>query len=530
MGEFMRRFMLAAIAAVSLVAPAPAQVLPSADIDALLAALPGVVATYETKSDIGGVIALDGLKIAMKNPDGTPDEANKVVVRRAEATGLDADAILAVFDGARYGTEPDQTFRSLFSQLDLRDVSVVAGGKTVATIASWSAASLEMKQFWFKPAADMRSQFGSDVEMAAKVLGNVLDSTRAGLSSISGLHLEIDTAAMAAAMAPGTPMPPSQGIEVYDYAEITVDGFDRGRWGRMTWKGLSSRSPMPPLGEMSVSVAEGHWDGADVSKLLPWLMRAEWPPAEREGLVSFGATCATSYVMSIPGVGTLDFPETCSEAIDFVWLIPVQVRIDMTGTFTPAPPGEFIAPPHVARHFKGPLDAGLTIEARYDPDAGTAALTHYGFRLGGFGSVDFSATGGGLALAGLGLLPQTYADMLTLNAAAVELVDEGGVTRILEMAADTANAESGGAGQVTAAALRLQAKAGLDMAAGMLGNSPEAAALIQPVKAFIDAGGTLTLRLAPPSPLRGADFEALAGKPPAEMLQILGVEASHAAP
>ena len=72
MGEFMRRFMLAAIAAVSLVAPAPAQVLPSADIDALLAALPGVVATYETKSDIGGVIALDGLKIAMKNPDGTP--------------------------------------------------------------------------------------------------------------------------------------------------------------------------------------------------------------------------------------------------------------------------------------------------------------------------------------------------------------------------------------------------------------------------------------------------------------------------
>ena len=526
----MRRFAFATVVAAAFVAATPAQVAPPAGIDALLGSLPGVVATYEAKSDLGGVVALDGLTIALKKADGTPDNANKVTIERVEATGLDGEAILTVFDGARYGAQPDQTFRTLFDRLDLRGVAIVAGGRTVATIAGLSAGSLEMKQFWFKPGADMRSQFGSDAEMAAKIVGNLLDSTRTGPSSITGLHVEVDPAIMAAAMMPGVPAPPSRGITTYDYAEISAEGFDRGRWSRMDFKDLSSHTPLPPLGEMSVSIAGGYWDGIDVSKLLPWLMRAEWPPVEREGLVSSGRSCMTSYVLTAPGLGVLDFPEACTDLVGFVWLIPQRIALDMTGTFTPAPPESFIAPPHVARHFQAPMEVGLTMEWAYDPDAGTGTLAHYRFRLGGFGSIDFSATVGGLTLASLPLLPETYPYEITLNAAAIELVDEGGIQKYLEMIAETANIESGGAGQMTPEAMRSQMKAGLDMSAGMLGNTPRALALIQPVKDWLDGGGTLIVRLAPPEPLSPGDVGALAGRAPGDVVEILGVETVRTAP
>ncbi len=121
----MRRFAFATVVAAAFVAATPAQVAPPADIDALLGSLPGVVATYEAKSDLGGVVALDGLTIALKKADGTPDDANKVTIERAEAAGLDGEAILTVFDGARYGAQPDQTFRTLFGRLDLRGVAIV---------------------------------------------------------------------------------------------------------------------------------------------------------------------------------------------------------------------------------------------------------------------------------------------------------------------------------------------------------------------------------------------------------------------
>ncbi|BCW90593.1 hypothetical protein sos41_37650 [Alphaproteobacteria bacterium SO-S41] len=523
----MRRFALAAIAAIAFVLPAPAQ---STDIDGLLAQLPGVVARYDSKSDLGGVIALENLTLAKKNGDGSADEANKVFIKHAELTGLDGDAILSIFDANRYGAEADQTFKTLVSHLDLKEVSLIVDGKQVISIAGWTVSDWAMKQFWFKPGgADFKAQFASEKEMAAKIIGNLVDSTKIGPSVATGIHFEFDSSAMAAAMMPpGTPMPPAAGPAVYDYAEVTGEGVDRGKWGKLTFKGISGTAPMPPMGSMELSLQDGYWDGIDVSKVLPFMMKGEVPPTEREGLISIGASCANNYNVKIPGIGTMNFPSICTEAVPFVWLIPQHFKADVAGTFTPAPAGEFMAPPSIAKHFTGPMDIGILVETTYDPDAGTGALTHYAIKLGGFGSVDFSVTGGGLELAGLLMLPETYQQTLSLNAARVEVVDEGGLQKFLEMGADMANERAGGQGTpVTADQLKQQAKMGLDMASGMLAGSAEGAALIQAIKDFIDNGGKLTVQANPPAPLKAADFATLAGKPPAEMLAILGISAQH---
>ena len=125
----MRRFALSAFAAAALTLSAPAQ---ATDVDGLIARLPGVAIRYDAKTEADGVVALDNVTIAAKKADGSTDEETKVFIKRAELTGLDAEAVVSVFDAGRYGAEPDQTFRRLAAQIALSEVSFIAGGKPVA--------------------------------------------------------------------------------------------------------------------------------------------------------------------------------------------------------------------------------------------------------------------------------------------------------------------------------------------------------------------------------------------------------------
>ena len=112
--------------------------------------------------------------------------------------------------------------------------------------------------------------------------------------------------------------------------------------------------------------------------------------------------------------------------------------------------------------------------------------------------------------------------------AAVKLIDEGGMQKILEMVSDAYNPP--GQTQVTPDALKAQGKAGLDMMSGMLGATPEARGLADAIKGFIDQGGTLEIVSKPPVPLTSMDFQALSAKQPAEILSTLGLSASHTSP
>jgi hypothetical protein len=508
------------------VPPAP----PANALEQLAAAIPGVVVRYDRLTQDNDHLIAEGVTFVRRLPGGGTDESQKVFVKRIEVTGLDEAAFTAVFDPNAYAGATDESFRTLFSNLTLTELSVLNDEKQVLGVASWTVDGLQMKQFAFIPGGpEFQQQFKSKDMLPIQLLGTFIDSLKIDSVAMNGVHVEFDPAAFAA-MAPGGPMAAraGMGLTIYDYQEIRQESVDRGRYGRITFRGLSSTSPFPTGGAMTFTVADGYWDGADLTRVVPYLMKAELPPITREGLISYGQGCAKQYNLSLTGIGTLNIPELCIQAIPFVWLIPQNVDMTFAGTFTPAPAGEFLAPPYIAKHFTGPMPVEFQIAAAYDPELGTASLTHYRFKLGGFGEIDWSGTMGGLQLDELMSLPDTYLTKLSFAGAGITVTDEGGLQKILEMAADASNPP--GQTQVTPDALKMQAKAGLDMMLGMLGATPEAKSLVDSVKAFIDQGGTLEIKAIPPVPLTAPDFNTLSAKGPAGIVMALGLSATHSAP
>ncbi len=506
--------------------PAP----PANALEQLAAAIPGVVVRYDRLTQDNDHLVAEGVSFVRRLPGGGTDESQKLYVKRIEARALDQQAFATVFDPNAYAGASDETFRTLIGGLDLTELTFLVDDKPVVAVASWNVTGLEMKQFGFIPGGpEFKQQFKSGEAVAFQLLGTFLDSLKIASVQMNGIHAEFDPAAFAG-MAGGVPAPQSDamGVTRYDYQEIRQENIDRGRFGRVTFRGIATSSSLPTGGEMKVNIAEGYWDGGDLSRLIPFLMAAELPAPSREPLLSYGEACARQYDISITGIGVLNVPELCMDAIPFVWLIPQSFDMTLSGTFTPAPAGEFLAPPYVAKHFTAPMPVEFQVAWLYEPDLGTASLTHYRIRLGGFGEVDWHGTAGGLRLDELMTLPETYMDRLTFAGSGFKITDEGGLQKILEMTAEASNPP--GQTQVTPEALKLQAKAGLDMMVGMLGATPEARNMVDAIKAFIDEGGTLQVASTPPTPLNMAGFQALSARPPAEIMSTLGLSATHEGP
>jgi hypothetical protein len=507
---------------------------PPQSAGALLKSLPGVIVSYDSEDvNPSGINTITGLVISLKKPDGSADPDNTITIARAEAAGLDAGAIDRIFNADRYSGAPDEAFRRLAERITLSGISLTAYGKTVMTLAESVTNGWEMKPFGFKPGGpNFLSQFRSPELAFVQIYGHVLDSSRFGPSSAKDLHVEFDMAAMMQAVAPNAPgTPAAAGHFIYDVGEMEQGAIDRGRIERVTFRNMKSRSAQPPLGETTLTVREGWVEGVDLAKVVPAMMAAELPPISREPLVTVGRSCNYDYAYQITGIGVAAIPEVCMEGIPFVWILPTHFDIDIKGVFTPAPPGETIMPAYASKYFERPLDFSIRLEASYDADSGVAAFDHYALRLAGFGSVDFKIAGGGLQLDTLMQLPATYLQTLSLVSGELELIDEGGVAKILDMAA-AAQSEAAGAGgaAVTPDALKMQAVLGVNMMVGMLGNTPDAAAMGESIRNFLDKGGKLSVGVKPAKPLVSSDFVALAGKPPAEMAGTLGAYATWTAP
>lgn len=503
---------------------------PANPLEELAAAIPGIAVRYDRLNIDNDRLVAEGVTFVRKLPGGGTDETQKLYIKRIEASGLDQAAFKTVFDPNAYAGATDETFRTLIANLTLTELSVLVEDKPVLSVAAWILSGLEMKQFPFVPGGpEFMQQFLSRDLMGIQMAGGFLDSLKVGSIQMNGVRAEFDPAAFADSMSGASTAPGMGGPVTYEIQEARQETVDRGRFGRVSFRGFASTSALPMgRGEFRFSMADGYWDGGDFSKLVPYMIKAEWPPVSREPLISYGKGCVNNYDFSLTGIGALNVPAYCVEAIPFVWLIPQSIEMSILGTFTPAPAGEFLAPPYIARHFTGPMPVEIQIAAAYDPDLGTASISHYRIRLGGFGEVDWMGTAGGLPLDGLTSLPETMGAGISFVGAGVRVVDEGGVQKFLEMAADASNPP--GQTQVTPDALKLQAKAGLDMAVGMLGATPQAVAVVDAIKAFIDGGGTLEITANPPVPLTSADFDALAAKPPAEILSALGLSATRSAP
>ncbi|MCC6919261.1 MAG: hypothetical protein IT548_08655 [Alphaproteobacteria bacterium] len=507
---------------------------PAATASTLLKSLPGVVVTYDSETvDGSGLTTVTGVTIALKKPDGSADPDNKLTIAHAEALNLDADAIDRIFNADRYAGTPDEAFRKLADRLTVSGVSVVAYGQTVLTIAESVTNGWEMKPFGFTPGGpNFFAQFRSPELAFLQIYGHLLDSTRIASGSTKGMHAEVDVGALMRAAAPQMPgaatMPP--GIFVYDIGEIEQGAVDRGRFGKVVFRDLRSKSPQPPLGEVNLSMREGWIEGGDFSKILPAMMAAEWPAITREPLISVGASCNYDYVYALSGVGSFAVPEACMDAIPFTWILPTHFLVPIKGTFTPAPAGESILPPYAAAYFTHPLAFEIQMEATYDPEGGIASLAHYRLQLAEFGSFDMHLSGGGLQLDGLPLLPVNYMQTLSLVSGEIEVVDEGGVAKILDMAAAAQNANAAPGAAITPEALKMQAAMGVNMMVGAMGNTPKAAAMGEAMRNFLDKGGRLVVGVRPAKPMVSGDFTALTGKPPAEITETVGLYAEWTAP
>lgn len=510
----------------------PAPPLPPANaLEQFAAAIPGIVVRYDSFRQDNDHMVAEGVTFVRRAPGGGTDESQKLYVKRIEATALDVAAFETVFDPMSYAGARDDAFRTLIGTLTLTELSVLDDNKQVFSVATWTIDGLQMKQFPFIPGGpEFLQQFVSKQAIPVQMAGGFLDSFKVASIQMNGVHAEIDPMAYAAAMPGGAAAARAgMGLTTYGIEEIRQENIDRGAFGRVTMRGLTSSSTLPQSNvEMNFSIADAYWDGGDISRLIPYLMKAEWPPLNRAPLITYGRGCANNYTLSLSGIGIFTIPSYCIEAVPFVWLIPEKGEVAFKGTFTPDPAGATAWPPYVAKHFTGPMDVEVQVGFAYDPSLGTAALTNYRLRLGGFGSMNWTGTAGGLIFEELGTLPQTYAEKLSLVTAGLEVVDEGGVQKFLEMAADASNPP--GETQVTPDALRAQAIAALDMGVGMLGATPEARALVDAIKAFLNDGGTLEITVKPAAPLTLKDFEGLTGTPPAQMLTTLGVTATHTEP
>lgn len=523
-------------------APPPAPVPPTAttpgasELQTLLQSIPNVVVRFDRLDESVAATTIDGLTIAAKKPDGTADESRKVYVKRVELNGLDTAALRKVFESTSYTGTPDETFLNIASKVTLNEFAVLVNDKPVLTIASNTLDNLAMKQFSFVPGgANFIGQFKSPELAVIQVFGGISDALRFGNGVMQGIHAELDFATLYGTTMPGMVPPGAQpaGLVTYDIRELRQEGFDRGKVGKGIMYDMTSTSvtevpadpanPTPVAMKVTQTIGEMTVDGADFSKLVPWMIKAEMPPVSRDALYYYGQVCAKNYTMAFENIGTFTTPEVCTDPITPVWLIPKEADVTVKGTFTPQFGGPFTLPPYAAEYFNRPLAAEFQVAFNYDPDAGTAALTHYRVRLETFGTVDFAVTGGGLQIDTLASLPQNYQQVLSLNSGSLTLDDEGGIEKMLAM-----SAASGAAGpNADPAALKMQAKSGVDLMVGMMGNTPETAAMGQAIKDFIDQGGTLNITMNPPTPLKEADFTALTGKPPAEVVKAFGLNATR---
>lgn len=490
---------------------------------------------YEAEvTDKPGVVGLLNVTLTERVPPGSKRSPSTTRIARIEAVGFDADAAAQLATAT-----PDQPMRKIADRIEMTDVETAAGF-LVARAASSTVEGLEMKPaaFRFKPADDAPTtpeQALANLMNAVKALGHIADSARFASASARDMTLEVDFGALGSRVAesnPGmAPIYPDGTKATYRIGEYSQNGYDRGRFGRGTVKAMSVEMTYPQLGDITMTMRESWLDGWDISKLVPSLIAGQWPPITREALLGYGAGCTYDTVLRIPRIGEFSVPEYCMDAIEFTYLMPKALDFTISGTFTPAPGGEFAAPPYVAKYFTQPLDFSILFGATYDADSGVAAMTHYGVRLEEFGSVDFKVAGGGFGLEGLPLLPSNYQQTLSLVSGEVELVDEGGVAKFLDIAAtmQTEAAGEGGAA-VTPDALKMQAVMGVNMMVGALGNTPEAAAMGEAMRNFLDKGGRLRVGVKPPKPMVSADFTGLTGKPPAEIVGTVGAYATWTAP
>jgi hypothetical protein len=499
----------------------------ASELRRLIDDLTGVKIGYEREDTGPDLIVLTGVKMTFPASSAGYDPLPPVTIQRLELRGLDPSALRRVLDPKQYTGSQDRVAQPIAAQLVIHGMAWrvwTSDGTSAVSLDHLSIDGLQMSQLGFIPGGtDFWAQFSTPETASDEILAHIRDALKIDRFTLKRLSGLIESTSMAQ-----QPSPVMQPFTMtFRVGAVTQSNIDRGYSGRGVVSDLRLAFDSEEA-RFSLIVQESTSDFSDDSGILKWTMTGEIPPVSRDVLYDYGPSCLKGVFLDIRDFGLLDVPMMCTDRIKSVWLIPEAASMELKGTFAPAFGDNVNVPAFVAQHFSQPLDFTFGFSFSYDAGKGEIAIDRYGFGLGGFGSIDVQAAGGGFDLETLMSLPQTYRDQISLISGNMTLVDEGGIAKILAMSAASSTDSSGVV--VEPEALRLQAKAGIDLAILRFGNTPEVAAMGAAAKTFLDNGGTLVTTVTPPTPLKAADFEGLAARGPAGILSALGLKVEHTAP
>lgn len=473
------------------VAPvAAAQIAGEVDVDSLLKLLPAdkVKATYDSKSydAITGITTVKSLKFADPKNEGS----NYIAIEELGLRGVDVAAFQHVWDFSKYGATRDETFKQLFGDVAVKNASFVLEGKTVAALEALNFGGVQMKQLQHVPPGEQAGtepRAGNSDEDGLKFAGALLDSVIAGKLDVTNFTYEEDN-----------------GKVTLKYADL--DGYNRGQFGASSMEGFEQTMPgySPDSPGSYTKMASGSSDGLDISKVLPWMMKAEMPPVTPEPLLYFGASSVSGLDYDIFGT-KVTIAEYAFDAITFYWLVPSSLKFSITDLVYTPPAGDrdLMTGGELKEMGIEKLDIDFGLEWLFDGAAKTARLVELRIEESQLFDIALGLDFVGIDLARL-INDQTSSQAsMEIGLASGQLVVEnnGGFEKFLDVAAKEQS--------TTPDALKQQALQQLSqLEGGMPGPdgsvkppTDRVKSIIAAVKAFIESPGSITVKVQPAQPI-----------------------------
>ncbi len=480
-------------APLSFAPPAMAQdiVAGEVDVDALLKLLPPTVkATYAGKSydALTGITTIRDLKIV----DPKNETQNFIAVQEVGLRGLDMAAFTHVFDFAAYGATPDETFKQLFGDIVVKNASMTMNGAQIGAVAEISSGGVQMKQLQFKPPGQAGAP--NDEKSGIQFLGALLDSVISGDIKVS--QLTIDN--------------PGGKVSVQS---LSMGGINRGQFGASSLENFQSVAA-----GLTSKMESAKADGGDLSKLIPWLLKAELPPVSPDALMYFGAASVNglSYEM---GGATVTIASYTVDPVSFFWLVPASLKLSVNDIYyKPAPNDGTGGAEGLGELGLDHLDLDLGVEWAFDGAGGGASLKELRIAESQLFDAALSIDLTGINLAQLIDPNMAQAAMMGVGITGAQffLKNNGGFDKFLAVAAREENTTPDALKQQALAQLT-QFEAGVPQPDGTVKPlTDRVKGIVAAFKAFINSPGTLTIKLQPASPITmgtgmGAMFDPISG-------------------
>ncbi len=471
---------------------AQAQTAGEVDVDALLKLLPAdkVVASYGGKSydALSGITTIRDLKIAdAKSPD-----QNFLAIQEVGLRGLDLAAFKHVFDFAAYGATPDESFKQLFGDILIKNGSVNENGQRVASFEEIALGGTQMKQLAAKPPGEAGTP--DNEKAGAQFLGALLDSAITGEIKVTNFTVE-------------------GGPERASIASLVFGGINRGQFGPSSIDTLESTG-----NGMTMKMASAEAEGADFTKVIPWLLKGEMPPVGPEGLLYFGKASVNGLSYDMEGT-TLTIGSYTVDPVNFYWLVPASLKLQVNDMyFKPAPGASDGAAEGLGEIGLDHLDIDMGLEWAFDGATGNASLKELRIAESQLFDValNFDLTGINLPMLIDPASAQTSVLSIGVKAAQLFIKNNGGFDKLLAVAAKEQNTTPDAVRQMALGQLS-QLEGGLPQPDGTVKPlSDRVKGIIASLKAFITSPGTLTIKVNPPTPITamtgmGAMFDPISG-------------------